>query len=172
MFVLALTSLANVEIADLGKVSSIFFGGGFVVRIWHFDSAFPQPVIATVLLLAVQVETLLHLAAHESTGMPAWSKTYLLSKYDASTFTWFERMNRVNIRDIPTIYWLNHFVERVSDYKGGRVYIMSGQMGMVPYHVTRKHFSRVQWIDVRGLTDRAFTSCPATARRPRDSGGL
>jgi hypothetical protein len=129
-------------------------------------------VIAVVLLLAVQVGTMINLAVHESTGMPAWSKTYLLDKYDASTFSWFEKMNRVNIRDIPTIYWLNYFVERILDYKGGQVYIMSGQMGMVPYHVARKHFGQIQWIDTHGLTDRAFTSCQATARRPRDSGGL
>jgi MFS family permease len=133
----------------------------------------------TFALIAAGVFTTLHLAARSSTAIPVWA-TILTEPYAsearASGFSWFERMNRPNLRDIPTIRQLDRVVAQLrvattaSDSDSYKVRIMSGQMGIVAYHIARKHY--VEMIDRRGLIDRRFTSCPSLAGLPRSSMGL
>ncbi|UCE99636.1 MAG: hypothetical protein JSV82_00790 [Planctomycetota bacterium] len=129
-----------------------------------------------LLLFAVQMQAIVNFAKTQSTGMPVWDgfdhyKSFAL-EYRASDFSWFERTNRVNMRDIPAVYQLNHIVERLLAYKNDEVHIMSMQMGMVAYYIVKKHFGRVRTVDMRGLTDRIFTGCDITSNLPRSQKGL
>jgi hypothetical protein len=43
---------------------------------------------------------------------------------------------------------------------------------MVSFYVARRHFGRVEFLDLVGLADAAFTRCPITAGLPRERRGL
>ena len=131
--------------------------------------------IVTVALLIIQAKTIVNFATHKSTGVPIWGLASFeesLEKYDVSNFSWFEKYNLLNLRDIPVIYYLSDFVERIADYKTDTVSIMSGQMGMVPYHITKKYFGQIRLIDRNGLVDRIFTTCKITQNLSRTRWGL
>ncbi len=129
-----------------------------------------------LILLIFQGVTFFNFAEADSTGMPFWRgvKYYksFASEYGASDFSWFERTNRVHIRDIPTIYYLNNVIEHLLAYKNDEIHIMSMQMGMIPYYVVKKHFGQVHMVDMKGLADNIFTECSITATLPRGITGL
>ena len=119
----------------------------------------------------VQIAGVLLLARSASTGVPAWAASPGGSVVDPE-FTWFERTNRIHRRDIPVVAKLRSEVERLAALRPGPVRIMSGQMGLVPFHLALSEFGRIRTLDTRGLTDRAFSSCPVTSMLPRSSIGL
>ncbi len=135
------------------------------------------PRLMLILLVLVQIYSVINLAKTKSTGMPIWCafqhyKSFGLD-YGSSNFSWFERTNRVHMRDIPTIYYLDRIVQRLLDYKkNDKVNIISVQMGMAPFHIIKKHYGRVHTTDLRGLTDRFFTKCEITSHLPRNQFGL
>lgn len=135
-------------------------------------------IIVLCVLFLVQGKTILDFAQKYSTGMPAWStRDYyepLAKTYGFSNFSWFERYNRVHIREIPTIYHLNIIIEKLlaSKRKRRRISIMSGQIGMVAYYISKKYFKRIRFIDRHGLIDRTLTDCKVTSGSKRYSMGL
>jgi hypothetical protein len=52
------------------------------------------------------------------------------------------------------------------------VSVLTGEMGMVPYHIVERSPDIVQWVDMFGLTDRSVTTCPATRDIPRGPRGI
>ena len=76
------------------------------------------------------------------------------------------------MRDIPTIHYLDRIVDRIANYTGQEVIIMSKQMGMVPYSIAKNHYGRVRLIDRVGLVSKDFISCPITSDLPRTREGL
>jgi hypothetical protein len=125
-----------------------------------------------VALLTLQLLACVTFAARQSTGMPLWSHAAIPDGYDSGRFSWFERRNRVNLRDIPTVAHLNQVVGAVAKSRPGRVHILTGQMGMIAYHVNREWFGRVEWLDRFSLTDTTLTSCRITALLPRSYYGI
>ena len=128
-------------------------------------------------VIALHTRAILHVAIKESTGLPAWSRTYdeyghAAAEPDPFTFSWFERKNRVHLREIPTIRRLDDVVARVTASTDETPLIMSGQMGMVLYHTAKRHYGEIDVIDRAGLADRVFTRCPLTADLPRRAKGL
>ena len=134
-------------------------------------------ILILAVLTALQIRVLFHVAAKESTGLPAWSRTYDIhgqaaTESDPFVFSRFERKNRVHLREIPTIRYLDDVVARVTAYTDEAPLIMSGQMGMVLYHTAKRHYGKIKVIDRAGLADRTLTECILTAKLPKRAKGL
>ncbi len=147
--------------------------------LWRLWQRRPTWAIALAIVLAVaQCATVWRLAARRSTARPLWASVVtepFATEARATDFSWFERANRVNLRDIPTIRQLDTIVTKLRPEKEHRaepVRLMSAQLGMVAYHVVGRHFGHVEIVDRRGLVDRRFTGCKLLARLPRTAGGL
>ncbi len=80
-------------------------------------------------------------------------------------FTASERINRLHRRDIPTIIVLDRVVGALADSLRRPVVVLSGQMGMVSYHVAARHGAAVTFVDRHGLTDRHLSRCEAARGR-------
>jgi len=129
-----------------------------------------------LLLFIIQIITIINFASKKSTGMPLWSgvdyyKTFA-REYGASDFSWFERTNRIHVRDIPTIYYLNHIIKKLLTHKNDKIHIMSIQMGMILYHINKQYFGQIHVSDLKSLIDRTFLECNITSDLPRGRFGL
>ena len=133
--------------------------------------------VAVPILVVAQLGAIYRVAAHDSTAVPLWASV-TTAPYAAETrspgFSWFERANRPNLRDIPTVRRLNALVRqlRAARPDAQPVRMMSAQLGMVAYYVVRENFGHVEILDRRGLVDRRFSSCPLLAKLDRTAGGL
>ena len=67
---------------------------------------------------------------------------------------------------------LDDVITRLSSHKNGPIVLISGQMGIVPYHLALRHFGRVRFLDRHGLIERSLTDCTITRDARRDTGGL
>jgi hypothetical protein len=105
-------------------------------------------------------------------SLPAWSGIELRDEFVSFPVSRFELMHRSNLQAIPVIHHLDIILDRLYLAKGDKVYIMTGQTGMVPYHIFQQHFGRVRIIDLYGLTDRTFTNCEVTSGVKRGTAGL
>jgi hypothetical protein len=101
-----------------------------------------------------------------------WRDLMVAQQHDVSQYSWFEKRNRVNMRDIPVIEFLNEFIVQIEELRPGVVVLMTGQMGMIPYHVSQQFFGRVRFIDRRGLCDRSLTDCAYANKIPRSTRGV
>lgn len=127
-------------------------------------------VLVTVVIAGLQAATIIEFACYSSTGMPLWAAP--LGKFDASDCSWFERHNRVNLRDAPVTKRLDAIIERLAAQRKEPVVVMSGQMGATAYHLAMKHRDKIRLMDRFGLTDRTFLSCSTTGDLPRGRMGL
>jgi hypothetical protein len=109
---------------------------------------------------------------HRSTTCPAWSGVANRCDDGPAEFSWFERRNRLNQRDIPVIRALDEWVGRLGPRTREPLVILSGQMGMVPFHIAQRHFGRVRFVDLRGLVERTLTQRPGAREIPRTPMGL
>ncbi len=138
--------------------------------------------IVLPLFFVLQGTIIFNLAAKESTGMPLWSSMRLGQPWPgddgadagAEAVPFFERYNRVHMRDFPAAFHLGNIVQKVLDIKKDRapVTLMSGQMGMVAYYTAKRFFGKVRFYDRHALVERTFTDCKITARRPKYTMGL
>ncbi len=87
-------------------------------------------------------------------------------------YSWFARPNRTHLRDMPVVEELTSVIERLQPSVDGKLTIMSGQAGFVPFHALGPHYRRVEFIDRRGVTTPHFTDCELTGELERDSTGL
>ncbi len=133
--------------------------------------------IAAIVLPLAQVGAIYRLAAHDSTAVPFWNSVTTepyATELRSLDFSWFERSNRPNLRDIPTVRRLDALVRQIRAAKSDAepVRMMSAQLGMVAYYVVGRYFGQVEILDRRGLVDRRFSSCPSLAKLDRTAGGL
>jgi len=133
-----------------------------------------KPLLALVILLFLGYETksMIAFAQDYSKGIPLWSQAPIERRYDTSKYSWFEKRNRCNLRDVPITEHLDYLVTQIANRHHRPVVIMSGQMGMVAYHIAMNHFGEVRFIDRLGLADRTFTDCKVTQALPKLSVGL
>ena len=117
----------------------------------------------TVGLAALQVAFAVYFAQHNSTSLPIWDAIDQYETFGLETgadeFNWFERTNRVHMRDIPVISFLDETIDRIAPHLGGPVTIMSGQMGMIPYHLAKDHYGEIYFYDRAGLVGPNFIDC-------------
>ena len=129
------------------------------------------PLVGAV-VIALELASAVTFARTGSTSFPVWAGLGEHPIRDELQFSWFERHSRINVRDMSVIDALDAVVARLADEKRAPVVVMSGQMGMVSYHLALRQFGRVRFIDRHGLVERSLTDCGSTRDGPRDTGGL
>lgn len=92
-----------------------------------------------------------------STGIPAWSRA--ITDIDVSEYQWFERRNKVNLRDINILINLQRAIADVAERKDGPINISSGEMGLIPYYAAKDNYGKVKFLDRVGLTDKTIIGC-------------
>lgn len=128
--------------------------------------------LSSTVLVLLQAASLVPYARLESVGTLEWRDMEIAREHDVTSYTWFEKRNRVNMRDTPAIDFIDKLIPQIEAHRPGPVVLMTGQMGMIPYHVTKNHFGRVRFVDRRGLCDRALTGCEVLRGLGRDARGL
>ena len=125
------------------------------------------------LLIFTQIIGLVNFADIHSTGRPIWTYPDLNDKIinEKNSFSFFEKANRIHLRDIFLIHELNKLLPDILEEKD-HVVIMSGQAGMVPYHIIGTNFGRIRFIDRFGLTTNDFTTCRITSKRSKNYLGI
>ena len=123
-------------------------------------------IITLSALVLLEVVGLVAFARQDSTSVPIWHSPKMPSDVVISDLSWFEKMNRINIRDIQVLAELDSLVTSLRETRSETITIMSGQMGMVAYYITREHFGSVQFVDRFGLTTAHIMSCELTSRLP------
>jgi hypothetical protein len=122
--------------------------------------------------MALEGWSTIGLARASSTSAPAWAHLANDVRDADSRYSWFERRNRINVRDMMLIERLDEAVGQVAARKNAPVVIASGQMGMVAYHIASRHYGRVRFVDRHALVERSLTDCSATPYFSKDTGGL
>ena len=87
-------------------------------------------------------------------------------------YSWFARPNRTHLRDMPVVEELSSVIEQLQPSVDGKLTIMSGQAGFVPFHALGPLYNQIEFIDRRGVTTPHFTECEVTNEVERDSTGL
>ena len=128
--------------------------------------------LTAVVLMALEGAAMVAFARSASTSLPLWARLAASSRETSAAFSWFEWHSRINVRDMTLIAALDDVIARAGGSDRQPVVVMSGQMGMVSYHIAMRHFGRVRFIDRHGLVERSLTDCVATRSLPRDTGGL
>jgi hypothetical protein len=112
------------------------------------------------------------LARSGSAGVVAWASIRGADSAAVRKRPFYERRNRVHVRDVAPMNALTEIVGRVIEAKGRRVWILTGQGGMAMYHVVDRYRGEVGVIDRRGLMDRILTSSPTVTAAGRERWGL
>ncbi len=172
-------------------IAFIFLVGGD----WMEGSRFIVPVIPALAVLAVVIIPRIKLrdlqvyaiggivafhivgavwfAKFGSVSTPLWEVSQVeRTDLPLERYSWFARPNRTHLRDMPVVEELGSVIERLQPEVDGKLIVMSGQAGFVPYYALGPHYGRVEFIDRRGVTTPHFTSCEITGELERDSTGL
>jgi hypothetical protein len=130
---------------------------------------------AANLLFAVQ---LLHRGVsvgHPIDGQPLWTLPSAVERVEArigpgSPIAPVELMNRIHRRDAVVIVELLRVADAlVASVPGRRINAMTGQAGMMAYHLAVRHPGRFNLLDLWSLTDRQLMDCfpPGAIERTR-----
>ena len=172
-------------------IAFIFLVGGD----WMEGSRFIVPVIPALAVLAVVIIPHIKLrdlqvyaiggivafhvvgavwfAKFGSVSTPLWEVSQVeQTDLPIERYSWFARPNRTHLRDIPVVEELGSVIDRLQPEVDGKLIVMSGQAGFVPYYALGPHYGRVEFIDRRGVTTPHFTDCEITGELERDSTGL
>jgi hypothetical protein len=124
--------------------------------------AVPGRAIVALVLILLQVGGSINFAKKSSTGSPAWATpTSPETRHGGEhPYAWFERQNRVHLRDTTFIEPLVLVIDALKPHVDGPVTVASGQAGMVPYYVFQKEYGDAELIDVRGLATDTLSRCP------------
>lgn len=124
------------------------------------------------LLLAVEIAVFAELQA---TGMPLQRmngfKASVQPAPDWKGYSWVEISNYIHANDIALLDAMTPLLNVVLQQQT-QVVISGVQMGMVPYFLKQHFGDRVYFVDMRGLTTRHVTDCPAFADAKRLWTGL
>lgn len=103
-------------------------------------------------------------AANSSTGYPGpvaertYAPVFERTEAEPLDYSWWEKANRVHLRDIPTIAAMELLLSE-STPDGGELTVWSIQGGMVFYHLARQHGDRLHFVDLVGLTTPHLHDC-------------
>ncbi len=162
--------------------SCVLFEGGD----WMNGARFFVPIIAPAIVIAsyffisllgwkrtiiygisLNILCLVNFHIKYSTSFPLISsKSCAAAMQGASDFSFFETSNAIHYRDIPTSIELKSIVKKMVA-KGMHPVIMSGQGGMVPYHLFLTYFKQARFIEQCNLTTRDFLDCDITSSIPQ-----
>lgn len=122
----------------------------------------PRTALLVAAVVALQVVGVVHFAARDSTGTPAWTEPAYpgRGREAAEGFAWYERRNRVHLRDIVFLRSALPELRAIARRAEGPLTISTGQAGMVPYFLLERIDEDVRLIDLGSLTTDAFAACP------------
>ena len=128
-------------------------------------------------LVALNVTYLWRGTAIDFNGIPLWKKTVLTAADHPELFSFFERHARENLHDIPVTMQAESLLGKIialREMQGDTspVVMMAGQMGMVPFYLTKAYAEKIRFIDRNGITERTLTACSAAAGLARTRNGL
>ncbi|RMG96646.1 MAG: hypothetical protein D6705_10680 [Deltaproteobacteria bacterium] len=118
------------------------------------DGAGRVPNSVGVALLSLNLAGSAYALRHWPTARPAWSvlKTYSRAKAQTQPFdfSWPELANPVHLRDAIFLPHVDRVVSEILRHQD-MVTLASGQAGMVMYHLAKRHFGHIRFIDRHGL---------------------
>ncbi len=118
-------------------------------------------VLFACAVVAIEIFGVVAVARSDSTGQPLWA-----SSGDggdpaaADSLPFFERANRVHLRDGIFETHVQDVVERLHAATGRQITVASGQAGMVPYYLMDRVGTDAKFIDRGELSGDAFSRCP------------
>jgi len=135
----------------------------FVTNVRWLQNVRVAGAITTLFVSANLLYAVQSLRRNESEGRPLWTVLELGSLFAREVgqhgFSPVELGNNVHLRDAVTIYRFLPIVARITAAKRGPVWIMTGQAGMVGYHVMSRYFRRAKLLDLWSLTTRELYDC-------------
>ncbi len=143
-----------------------------VVVIPHFKIRDLQ-IYAIGGVIALHIVGCVWFAKFGSISTPLWDVSRVeRSDLPIDQYSWFAKPNRTHLRDMPVVLELTSVIERLRSQTDGKLTVMSGQAGFVPYYSLGPHYKHIEFIDRRGVTTPHFTDCELTNNVERDSTGL
>ncbi|HSC76592.1 MAG TPA: hypothetical protein VLB90_10195 [Pseudomonadales bacterium] len=126
------------------------------------------------LMLVGNIGYLWHGTTVDFNNVPLWKKTKLSAADHEQDFSFFERHSREHLHDIPTAAFVVPLVQDIlaRRHDGKPVEIMTGQAGMVMYHLATTYPRQLHITDRNGLIERTFTDCDPARDLPRTRIGL
>jgi hypothetical protein len=111
-------------------------------------------IAVTGLASAYLLVAAVYFTSNSSTGMPIWVEREKLAGWG-----WWETSSRVQVRDIPVFEELDRVVSRLA-LDDERITIMSSQMGFVAYHLSLRHYGKIQILDRLSLATNTLLKNP------------
>jgi hypothetical protein len=119
-------------------------------------------------LVVLNVFNCLNFARSRSNNSYTWERASAASVVDElgrQQYAFSELANKAHRRDAKLLGPLMEIVRRARPKQERPLYIMSGQAGMVPFHVFKEFYGAVRFIDLYALTTPELLPCvPAKAR--------
>jgi hypothetical protein len=95
----------------------------------------------------------------------------VLSDAQQEKFAFSELANKPHRRDAKLVVALMDIVRRARPTPEDPLYLMSGQAGMIPFHVFKEFYGSVRFLDLYALTSPELLACiPPHARHPQVHG--
>ncbi len=99
-----------------------------------------------------------------SEGQPLWTMGGVIERVEEhigpSVVARVELLNKIHRRDAVTISELLPIADAVvARISARRINVMTGQAGMIAYHLAARHYGRVNILDLWSLTDRQLLDC-------------
>lgn len=91
---------------------------------------------------------------------------------DAAQYSFFERHSPDHQANLPTLAALIPLVAKIQEQKKLPVQLLSGQMGLLSYHLSLHFPGQLRFTDRNALVERSLTECSLTRKRPRAPQGL
>jgi len=122
--------------------------------------------------LGLNLIALLYFVHFFSTSSPIWHYEQFSEKVNQTDrFSFFEIANRVHYRDIFLTNACIDLVDTLTS-KGIHPTIMSGQAGMISYHLNKKCHGQITFFDRFALTTPDLLSCEQTRNLPKKVRGI
>lgn len=128
----------------------------------------------TLVLVAVvlQCVAVLQRARTGSSGSPIWASPDEQLTGEPSRFSWFELRNRSRVHDMPMIHELERVLDTLQTRTSAPLTVLSGQAGMVMYHVVHDRGDSIRFLDRFSLATDEFDRCEVFSDLPRTSIGV
>jgi len=178
---------------SLAYISFIVLSGGdwmeagrFIVPLVPVASAFISSEVYThlkrrvkyisiIAVITVTVSTHVNILSYESTGIPILYRSKHIAKLKNSIsnvekFSWFEKYNKVNVRDMLAFRNLKSIVKKYDDTK--TINVLGGRMGFMIFHLNKELPRRINIIDKRNLVTNTINECIKKDKFTRGKFGL
>ena len=131
-----------------------------------------KKVTITIILVIIvmQVITMFEIKRVTSFHLKDYTE---ISQYNLpSSYSFFEKMNRVHLRDIPLSENLKKTIHIINYNNKDNITIMSPYAGMVIFQVMKEYFRTVKFIDMYGLTTSDVSNCPLVSTTLNSNEGI